>query len=101
MTKTKDSGWSYYVPDQGEDATDATPINLYDWQVGIFDQEDAAERAAEDDWDNRDGWEAGVGDGPVVVVISPKGDETRYSTYREATVVHSVRAHGKEQADGE
>ena len=91
MAKTKDSGWKYYVPDQGEDADDATPINVYEWRDGIFDSDHAAEEAAEDDWGNRDGWEDGMGDGPLIVIISPKGEETRYSTCREATVTHSVR----------
>ena len=87
--KTKDSGWAYYVPEYGEGKGDATVIYTYDWQ-GVHDAEDAAERAAEDDWDNRDGWEAGLGDGPEIVVVSPNGAETRFSTEREAAVEHRV-----------
>ena len=85
----KDSNWTYYVPDQGEDKDDAQPIMIYDWQ-NIVSAEDAAEHAAEDDWDNRDGWEAGVGEGPVIIVISPDGKETRFSTEREAVIQHRV-----------
>lgn len=85
----KKTGWSYYVPANGEDASDATPISIYVWQT-IYDAEHAAELAAEDEWDNHDGWEAGVGEGPEIVVIDPDGKERRFSTEREAEINHMV-----------
>jgi len=87
--KTKKTGWSYYVVAHGETISDASPLLVYEWQT-LYDAEAAAEHAAEDDWDNRDGWEAGVGEGPVITVVSPDGVETSFSTEREAVIEHSV-----------
>ena len=87
--KTKKTGWSYYIAEHGEDASDASPIYVYDWQ-SIYDAEAAAEAAAEDEWDNRDGWEAGQGEGPIITVVSADGEETRFSTEREVVIEHSV-----------
>jgi len=87
-----DSGWRYYVPDQGETADDAREIQKYDWRGSILSAEWAAENASEDDWDNHDGWHMGCGPGPVIVVIAPDGNETWFTTEREATIVHSVKA---------
>tara|TARA_R110002072_G_scaffold49433_4_gene134391 strand:+ start:26366 stop:26647 length:282 start_codon:yes stop_codon:yes gene_type:complete len=87
--KMKDSGWAYYIPEHGEDKGNATPICTFDWQA-VYDADDAAKYAAEDDWDNRDGWEAGVGDGPTIVIVSPDGAETYFSTEREAVIEHRV-----------
>lgn len=85
--KTKPSGWKYYLPDSGENIALATDIKTYEWSC-IVDAEDAAKEAAEDQWDNRDGWEAGVGEGPVIVVVSPDGEESQFATYREPSIVH-------------
>ncbi len=87
--KTKPSGWRYYVPEHDETIEDAIELKTYDWDT-IIDAEDAAAEAAEDDWDNRDGREAGVGEGPVIVVVSPDGDETHFSTEREARIHHTA-----------
>lgn len=87
--KTKETGWFYYIKEHGEAASDASPLLVYDWQR-LIDAEDAAQHAAEDDWDNRDGWEAGVGEGPVITVISPDGKETSFYTEREAVIEHRV-----------
>jgi hypothetical protein len=98
--KMKDSGWSYYVPEHGEDRGDVTPIRTYDWQ-SVHSAEDAAKHAAEDDWDNRDGWEAGVGEGPVIVVVSPDFVETHFSTEREAVIQHRVTELAQEDRTNE
>lgn len=87
--KTKETGWSYYIAEHGEDASDTTALRVYDWQ-SLHDAEAAAEHAAEDEWDNRDGWEAGVGKGPIITVVSPEGNETRFTTEREMSIDHSV-----------
>lgn len=87
--KTKSSGWKYYVPELGENLDDARELKTYDWSC-ILDAEDAAKEAAEDDWDNHDGWEAGVGVGPVIVVVSPDGDESSFSSERYAEIIHRV-----------
>ena len=94
--KTKMTGWKYYLPESGEVADDAQEIRVYDWQM-IHDAEDAAGHAAEDEWNERDGWEAGVGEGPVIAVIDPSGNETRFATEREAEIRHNV----EEIEDGE
>jgi hypothetical protein len=91
MTKTKPSGWSYYLPENGETKDDAVPIEIYDWQHGIIDAEHAAEEAGEDEWDNRDGWESGIDHEPLIVVISPDGEESRWKISREACVNHRAR----------
>ena len=85
--KTKVTGWAYYIAEHGEDASDATPLRVYEWQT-LYDAEAAAEHAAEDDWDNRDGWESGIGEGPVITIVSPDGEETRFTTEREAVIEH-------------
>lgn len=83
------SGWEYYLPEQGETADDARSINIYDWQ-NVYNAEDAAEHASKDEWDNRDRWDGGIGEGPPICVISPDGSETTFETYREATIEHTV-----------
>lgn len=86
----KESGWRYYLPENDETASDANSVMVYGWQ-NIADAEDAAEKAADDEWSNRDGWERGMGRGPDIIVIAPDGTETRFSVEREATVEHHVR----------
>ncbi len=83
-----DSGWKYYVPEHGETKDDARPVMKHEWQK-YMDAELAAEIASEEDWDNG-GYESGIGSGPDIVVISPDGNETKFSTYREYEVRHSV-----------
>ena len=87
--RMKNSGWKYYIPDQGETDGDAVDVKIYSGQ-SICDDEMAAETASEDDWDNRDGWESGVGEGPVIVIISPDGVETTWQTHRETSIDHSA-----------
>jgi len=89
MSEMKDSGWKYYVPDQGDTAEDAVDIKIYSWQ-SIHDDEMAAEAASEEDWYNRDGWESGLGEGPVVVIVSPVGIETTWQTRRDMSIDHSA-----------
>lgn len=78
--------WRYYLSEDGPDG--AQEIKTYEWQK-IFDAEDAAALASENEWD-AGGSEAGVGDGPVIVVISPDGTETRFQTTRQIEISHSV-----------
>lgn len=91
---TKVTEWSYYIAEYGETAEDATPLRVYDWQC-VHNVGHAAELAAEDEWDNRDGREAGVGKGPTITVISPDGVKTSFSTEREASVEHYVTELGQ------
>lgn len=86
----KESGWIYYLPESGETLDDAVPIQVRDWDR-IPDAESAAERAAEHEWNERDGWDAGMSHEPLIVVISPLGEETRWRVSREAEVVHRPR----------
>lgn len=85
--KSKISGWKYYLPEEGESREDAQEILIHDWQH-IIDAEAAAEHAAEDEWSNRDGWDAGIEAEPEIVVISPDGDESTFSITRETQIVH-------------
>ena len=82
-----DSGWRYYLPEHGESAGDARNIMIGSWQA-CHDAEMAASYASENEWDNGDNRELGVG--PVVAVIDKGGNETRFSTEREMSVDHSV-----------
>ena len=86
---TRPSGWKYYIPEDGEAIADAVDIRLWGW-MAIIDPACAAKYASEDDWDNRDGWERGTGDGPFIVVVSPDGVETTFETYREPEIYHTV-----------
>lgn len=86
----KRTEWKYYIKDDGETSEDAVRLDvLYDWQ-DIYDHEDAAIYASEDEWNNRDGWEGGFGDGPVITVVSPDGVEVSFRTERELSVDHTV-----------
>lgn len=87
--KNEQSGWKYYVPEHGETVEESHTICTYFWQ-SVFDAEEAAKFAAEDDWDNHDGWDRGIGCGPDIVVIDPDGTETKFSVTREATIAHNV-----------
>lgn len=86
---TVNSDWKYYIPSKGMTPEHARPIPVYDWHC-IYDAEDAAERAAKDDWENQGGYESGEGDGPNITVISPDGNETKFSVSREYVVTHNV-----------
>ena len=85
----KDSGWKYYLPDYDETKDDAEPIRLYSWQK-IYDEESAANLAADDEWSNRDGWERGTGREIKITVISPDGEEFTFKSEAEAEVNHIV-----------
>ena len=85
----QDTEWQYYLPDDGETADDANRIPVYSWQK-IYDAEDAAKYAASGEWDNRDGWEAGINAEPTICVISPDGEESCFRITREAEVRHDV-----------
>ena len=82
--------WRYYLPDLEETAEDAQLVPLPHWVKAVHTAEDAAELAAKDEWNNRDGWEAGIGAGPTIAVIAPDGTETRFTTEREADICHYV-----------
>jgi hypothetical protein len=67
--------WKYYVPNDGENADDATKINK-----PVFNEYDAATIAANEIWYNRDGWECGIDLTDQVVIIDPNGAETHWNT---------------------
>lgn len=83
------SGWKYYLPENGDEAVDAEEIHLHPWEQIAY-AEDAGRYAAEREWDDRDGWEAGVGATPMLVIVSPDGTETRWRIRREVSVDHYV-----------
>ena len=77
--------WSFYFPEDGEDASDAVPI------IGrVWDADYAAELACEYDYSSRDGWERGDREF-AIAVISPDGEEFRYIGWNEPTVNHCAR----------
>ncbi len=81
-----DSGWKYYLPENGGTADDPTVIWLAEWER-IYDADDAAAHAAQDEWDNG-GWESGVDATPIFIIIAPDGTETRWQIAREVVVDH-------------
>jgi hypothetical protein len=83
----KESGWRYYLPEQGEDASDARNIMIGSWQ-GCYDEEMAASYASENEWDH--GEDRSFGVGPVVAVLDKDGNETRFATERKMSIDHSV-----------
>ena len=86
--KLKDTGWFYYLPENGETKEDAKPIKLYWFRSSELNAEAAADYAAEDEWDNRDGWEAGIDSTTEIAVIAPDGMESRFCVSHEAHVSH-------------
>lgn len=86
-----ETGWKYYLPNDGEEEGDAAVLSVYSWQRLFVDAEEAAEAAAKDEWNNRDGWDAGINNEPVVIVISPSGEHSKWIVSREAAVIHNVR----------
>lgn len=83
------SGWKAYFPEDGESSSDAHEIEIYDFQR-IVDAEDAAERACEYDWGNRDGWERGMDREFIIIVISPNGEHSAFKAWNETSVEHKV-----------
>jgi len=83
------SGWKVYFPEDSESADDAREIEIYDFQR-IVDAEDAAERACEYDYHDRDGWERSMGSEFIIIVISPNGEHSAFKAWNEASVDHNV-----------
>lgn len=76
--------WRAYFPDDSETAADAITLS------GVTCARDAAEQAAERDFNDRDGWERDE-TAFDVIVIDPEGVEYRYLCSHETTVEHVVR----------
>lgn len=84
--KTKPTGWTYRVED---DDTDPQDVCVYDWQNPILlDAQHAAELAAENEWDNCDGWERGIEAEPIFIITDLDGNETRWTIRREPQIHH-------------
>lgn len=82
--------WKAYCPEGGETAEDAYEVKPRPYGPGIHDAKDAAERACEMDYEDRDGWERGMGQDFFLVVIAPDGTETRWKAWHEPSVTHQV-----------
>jgi hypothetical protein len=82
--------WRAYYPEDGETADDARVVEPRAWMPRIYDAEDAAKRACEIDYDERDGWERSQDVGFLIVVIAPDGTETRWTGRHEPSVEHVV-----------
>jgi hypothetical protein len=81
----QESGWSYYIPSNGETLGDAEPLKRYHWQRKMYDAEDAAAWASEVYWDNG-GYECGIDQETEAVIIDPKGQETFWTFTYEETI---------------
>lgn len=83
--------WKAFFPESGETAEDACEIKpRWDWQGPFFDARDAAKRACEMDFDERDGWERRNSDKFLIVVIDPKGVHHSFNGWHEPSVDHLV-----------
>ena len=82
--------WRAYYPEDGETADDAQVVEPRKWGPKIYDAEDAARRACEIDFDQRDGWERSKDAGFPIAVIAPDGTETRWIGRHEPSVTHTV-----------
>ena len=83
--------WKAYFPEDGETADDAqTNAPRWDWQKRFLDAEDAAQRACEIDYAERDGWERSRDSSFRIVIIAPDGAETRWAGRHEPSIEHNV-----------
>lgn len=82
--------WRAYYPECGETADDARLVKpRWDHQK-IWDAHDAALRACEIDYSDRDGWERGLETDFMIVIIAPDGTETAWIGSHIPSVDHCV-----------
>jgi hypothetical protein len=55
-----------------------------------MDAEDAAQRACEMDYDERDGWERNHDSSFLIIIIGPDGAQHSFTGWHEPTVDHMV-----------
>lgn len=79
--------WRYYFPGDGEAADDARALDRLTLEP--LDHEDAAQIACERDWSRHDGFERGETEFEIAI-ISPDGEEQRFSAWHEPSVEHRV-----------
>jgi hypothetical protein len=82
--------WKAYYPECGETADDARVLKPRWDHQRIWDAEDAARRACEIDYSERDGWERGLENDFQIVVVAPDGTETRWKGCHVPSVDHCV-----------
>lgn len=66
----------YWLPEQGQDSSDA-----YEIEADIWDAEDASVEAAEDYHGKHDGWESSW---PILITVQAEGVIKTFSVEREA-----------------
>jgi hypothetical protein len=76
--------WRAYYPEDGETADDAIMLEA-------LDADDAADKACENDYNNRDGWERQVSQEFRITVISPEGQEFQFNGMHEPSITHIAR----------
>lgn len=68
MSFVTDPHWSYFLPSDEEIEDVPIPIRRWDWKT-ITSAEDAAQRAAEAIWDDREGYEWMLKDTTVIAIV--------------------------------
>jgi hypothetical protein len=86
--------WKAFFPEDGETVDDAWEIKAKTHPITqrpmFMDAEDAAQRACEMDYDERDGWERSRDTKFLIIIIDPKGVHHSFTGWHEPTVDHLV-----------
>jgi hypothetical protein len=87
--------WKAFFPEDGETVDDAWEIKAKTHPITqrpmFMDAEDAAQRACEMDYDERDGWERNRDDRFLIIVISPLGTHHTFTGWHEPAITHNVQ----------
>ena len=84
--------WRAYYPEDGQTADDAVVVRpRSQWAPKIMDAEDAAKRACEMDFTERDGWERSRDTEFPIIIIAPDGTETEWACAHEPSINHTAR----------
>jgi hypothetical protein len=86
--------WKAFFPEDGETVEDAWEVKAKTHPVTqrpmFMDAEDAAQRACEMDYDERDGWERNHDSSFLIVVISPLGTHHSFTGRHQPSIDHTV-----------
>lgn len=86
--------WKAFFPEDGETIDDAWEVKAKTHPVTqrpmFMDAEDAAQRACEIDYDERDGWERNHDSSFMIIVVSPLGTQHSFNGRHQPSVDHTV-----------